>query len=365
MNPIIAWFVRNSVAANLLMAMIVLGGLTALPQITQKPFPDIEINIVSIGVEYLGAAPAEVEEGVCIRIEEAIEGVEGIEGIRSTAVEGACAVMAELVSGADPSQALDDIKNRVDAIDTFPEEAEKPVISQVTTIRSVIDVAISGEVDELNLRAVAQRVRDEIAELPGITQVEIAFSRPFEISIEVSEDNLRRYGLSFDQVAAAVRRSSLDLPGGSIKTGGGEILLRTKGQAYRGHEFDDIVVVGAKPLVMTDYIACGKVVPERIADIVGDNDVVLFMKGTPLFPQCGFSSVVVQVLDYLGVDYVATNVLEDQAVREGIKVYSDWPTIPQLYVKGEFVGGSDIMMEMFEAGELQQMMDEKQVAKAS
>ena len=135
MNPIIAWFVRNSVAANLLMAMIVLGGLTALPQITQKPFPDIEINIVSIGVEYLGAAPAEVEEGVCIRIEEAIEGVEGIEGIRSTAVEGACAVMAELVSGADPSQALDDIKNRVDAIDTFPEEAEKPVISQMTTKR--------------------------------------------------------------------------------------------------------------------------------------------------------------------------------------------------------------------------------------
>ena len=98
---------------------------------------------------------------------------------------------------------------------------------------------------------------------------------------------------------------------------------------------------------------------------VKGNDVVLFMKGTPTFPQCGFSSVVVQVLDYLGVDYVATNVLEDQAVREGIKVYSDWPTIPQLYVKGEFVGGSDIMMEMFEAGELQQMMDDKQVAKAS
>jgi multidrug efflux pump subunit AcrB len=276
MNPIIAWFVRNSVAANLLMAMIVLGGLTALPQITQKPFPDIEINIVSIGVEYLGAAPAEVEEGVCIRIEEAIEGVEGIEGIRSTAVEGACAVMAELVSGADPSQALDDIKNRVDAIDTFPEEAEKPVISQVTTIRSVIDVAISGEVDELNLRAVAQRVRDEIAELPGITQVEIAFSRPFEISIEVSEDNLRRYGLSFDQVAAAVRRSSLDLPGGSIKTGGGEILLRTKGQAYRGHEFDDIVVVARRD---GTRVTLGQVA--TVVDGFEDIDLVASFDGRP------------------------------------------------------------------------------------
>ena len=94
---------------------------------------------------------------------------------------------------------------------------------------------------------------------------------------------------------------------------------------------------------------------------VKGNDVVLFMKGTPTFPQCGFSSVVVQVLDYLGVDYVATNVLEDQAVREGIKVYSDWPTIPQLYAKGEFVGGCDITREMFQSGELQTFLAEKGV----
>ena len=104
---------------------------------------------------------------------------------------------------------------------------------------------------------------------------------------------------------------------------------------------------------------------EAIRKAVTENDVVLFMKGTPTFPQCGFSSVVARVLDHVGVEYAAVNVLEDHAVREGIKVYSDWPTIPQLYVKGEFVGGSDIMMEMFEAGELQQMMDDKQVAKAS
>ena len=104
---------------------------------------------------------------------------------------------------------------------------------------------------------------------------------------------------------------------------------------------------------------------EAIRKAVTENDVVLFMKGTPTFPQCGFSSVVARVLDHVGVEYAAVNVLEDHAVREGIKVYSDWPTIPQLYVKGEFVGGSDIMMEMFEAGELQQMMDEKQVSKAA
>jgi len=101
----------------------------------------------------------------------------------------------------------------------------------------------------------------------------------------------------------------------------------------------------------------------RIASVVGENDVVLFMKGTPLFPQCGFSSRAVAILDHCGVQYESIDVLQDMEVRQGIKTYSDWPTIPQLYVKGEFVGGSDIMMEMFEAGELQQMMDESGVAK--
>jgi monothiol glutaredoxin len=103
----------------------------------------------------------------------------------------------------------------------------------------------------------------------------------------------------------------------------------------------------------------------RIEEIVRSKDVVLFMKGTALFPQCGFSSRAIAILDHLGVQFDTVDVLQDPEIRQGIKAYSDWPTIPQLYVKGEFVGGSDIMMEMFEAGELQQLLDEKQVAKAS
>ena len=103
---------------------------------------------------------------------------------------------------------------------------------------------------------------------------------------------------------------------------------------------------------------------ERIAKIVGENDVVLFMKGTPLFPQCGFSNRAVSILDHCNVAFESVDVLQDMEIRQGIKAFSDWPTIPQLYVKGEFVGGSDIMMEMYEAGELQQLLDEKQVAKA-
>ncbi|APL93173.1 glutaredoxin [Sphingobium sp. TA15] len=106
-------------------------------------------------------------------------------------------------------------------------------------------------------------------------------------------------------------------------------------------------------------------VQQRIADIVNGNDVVLFMKGTPLFPQCGFSSRAIAILEHLGVAYDSVDVLQDQAIRQGIKAFSDWPTIPQLYVKGEFVGGSDIMMEMYEAGELQQLMADQGVAAAN
>ncbi len=139
--------------------------------------------------------------------------------------------------------ALDDVKNRVDAIDTFPEETEKPVLSLVTMKRPVMEIALSGPEDERTLKVIGQQVRDEIAALPGITQVDLENTRRYEISIEISEESLRRHGLSFDQVANAVRRSSLDLPGGSIKTAQGEILLRTKGQAYRGPEFEKLVVL--------------------------------------------------------------------------------------------------------------------------
>ena len=243
MNGIIAWFARNSVAANLLMFLLVFGGLLALPSILLKPFPDIDIDMVTVGVEYRGAAPEESEEGVCIRIEEEVEGVEGVEQLRSTAVEGACTVTVELLTGADVDRALDDVKTRVDAIDTFPEETEKPVISKVTIRRSVVELVLSGDASERTLKEVGERVRDELSSLPGITQVSLAGIRPYEISIEVPEESLRRYGLTFDQVSQAVRRSSLDLSGGSIKTEGEEILLRTKAQAYWGRDFEELLVV--------------------------------------------------------------------------------------------------------------------------
>ena len=138
---------------------------------------------------------------------------------------------------------LDDIKAAVDRIETFPAETEKPVVAETDNRREVITVVLYGEAPEKTLKALAERVRDELTAIDGISQVEIAGVRNYEISIEVSEDALRRHGLSFQQVADAVGRSSLDLPGGAVKTDGGEILLRTKGQMYRGREFEDIVVL--------------------------------------------------------------------------------------------------------------------------
>ena len=245
MTRLIGWFVGNPVAANLLMMILVVGGLISLTQLKQEEFPEIDLGIVQVRVPYLGAAPEEVELGVCIRIEEALEGAQSIYRMTSASSEGMCTVTLELESSADDIEALNDISGRVDAISTFPAETERPIVSLLTSRNQGLEIVIAGDTDERTLKTLALEMREEIAAMDGISQVEVAYVRADEISIEVSEQTLRRYGLTLDQVANAVRRSSLDLPGGTIRAGGGEILVRTKGQAYRGSEFENIVVVSA------------------------------------------------------------------------------------------------------------------------
>lgn len=243
MERIITWFVDNPVAANLMMAIFVTGGMLSLASMHQEEFPNIDLDIVQIIVPYLGAAPEEVEQAVCIRIEEAIEGIQGIDKINTISAEGSCIAMVELDGETDSTRSLNEIKAKVDAITTFPKETEKPLVSMLEFKGQVIHVAVSGNSDDLSLKALGERIRDDLAAMDGISQVVLNYSRPYEISIEVSEYTLRQYNLTLDKVAQAIRRSSLDLPGGSIKTDGGEILLRSKGQAYRGHEFESIVIV--------------------------------------------------------------------------------------------------------------------------
>ena len=239
---IIGWFARNPVAANLLMLIIIVSGLASYFGIQKRTFPEFESNMVQITVPYLGAAPAEVEEGVLIKIEEAVADVEGVKEIRSTANEGSGVVTVEILTGYDPAKALDDIKLRVDAIPNFPAETEKPVIAEVLFEQQVIWVTVYGQLDDRSRKTLARQVRDELQLLPGVRKVNLVGDRPYELTIELPEADMRKYGLTFDEVATAVRRSSIDLPGGSVKTEAGDILLRTKGQAYTGGEFADVVL---------------------------------------------------------------------------------------------------------------------------
>ena len=171
MKGMIEWFARNGVAANLMMVFIVASGIIAVTTVREEVFPEIELDRINIQVPYLGAAPEEVEEAITIRIEEAIQGLDGIKQIQSTAAEGMGTVIVELELGADARKVVDEIKSSVDAITTFPVETEKPVVRELTGRMQVIDIAVSGDVDQFTLKATAERVRDELAAKIGRAHV--------------------------------------------------------------------------------------------------------------------------------------------------------------------------------------------------
>ncbi|PHZ84569.1 efflux RND transporter permease subunit [Paremcibacter congregatus] len=239
----IAWFARNSVAANLLMISIVIAGLFSLFRfIPLEIFPSVEVDEISISMSLRGATPEDVEKGISIRIEEAVQDLTGIRKIVSRSSEGRAFVTIEVDSGYDPRDMLADIKSRVDAINTFPVDAEKPVVSFNERKREVIVVTVASDYGEKETREYAEEVRDDLLRLPGITQVLLEGVRNYEIAIEVSQDKLREYNMSIADVTAAIRNFSLDSSSGNLKSSGGEILLRSKGQAYRKDEFAAIAV---------------------------------------------------------------------------------------------------------------------------
>jgi len=264
------WSIKNNVTVNLIMVFIILAGIFTVMNMRREMFPQFSLDMIVVSVPYPGSSPEEVEEGICIKIEERIESIEGIERIISTAREGNGEVLAELETGADAQKILDEIKAEVDRIDTFPDEAEEPIVIEIIRQDPTISVAIFGEVSEIRLRQVAEGIRDDLLDAKvvsptkngglqsivafilkpfkfkqpeSITQIDLVGVRDYEIAIEVSEEDLRRYGLSFDQVTSAVRTGSIDLPGGKIKTEQGEILIRAKGQLYTGHEFEKLPLI--------------------------------------------------------------------------------------------------------------------------
>lgn len=239
----IRWFASNPVAANLLMFCIIMGGLLALKtELTLEVFPDAEPDTISIDVTLRSATPEDVELGVATRIEEAVQDIEGIYQTTSVSVEGSTSVTLELDDGYEPRAILDDVKSRVDAISTFPAEAEQPVISLAVRKRAVIDVVVAGDLAEDELLEFAENVRDDLLRIDGITQVELSSVRNYEIAIEPAQDRLRQYGLTLQDLSNAIAASSQDISAGNLRAAGGDVLLRSKGQAYRRTDFESIVV---------------------------------------------------------------------------------------------------------------------------
>ena len=240
----IGWFAKNHVAANLLMIGIIgLGVYSLVGEIKKESFPEFIRNQIQIQVPFPGATPEEVEQGVILRVEEAVKSIEGVSEYRSFAGEGGGTVTIDLGTRADVSEKMDEVKLAVDGISTFPAEIERPIISEARFRNPVIDVQLAGDLDEATMKELADRLREEIVALPEVSFAEVFGSRPFEISIEISENTLRQYGLTLDRVAQVIRQWSIDLSGGSIRSQAGDIRLRATGQAYTGQEYEDIVLL--------------------------------------------------------------------------------------------------------------------------
>ncbi len=240
----LAWMAKNAVASNVLMLVLIVGGLVTLASgIKQEVFPEVEMDIVSIQVSYPGASPAEVEQAVVLAIEEAVRSTDGIKKVSSTAMEGQAVTNVELLLGTDKDRALNDVKSAIDRITSFPQDVERPTVSLLSNRQQVISLVLYGDVDEATLRAVAENSRRELLRDERVTYVELSGIRPLEISIEVPQAQLRKHGLTLDEIATRVRAASVELPGGGVKTDAGEVLLRTTERRDRGEEFGDIILL--------------------------------------------------------------------------------------------------------------------------
>ncbi|MBT4520306.1 MAG: efflux RND transporter permease subunit [Halieaceae bacterium] len=246
MGGAIRWFIDNPIAANLLMVFLIIGGLMGVLALDKQFFPEFELNTVSVVMAYPGAGPKEVEEQICIRIEEAVHDLSGVKEIRAVARQSVGTVMIEAETGYDMQQLTAEVKTRVDAINTFPGDAERPIITELAHRHHMVAVSLAGDIGERNLKELGERLRNDLAAQPHVSMVELSSPRPFEVSVEVSEYTLRRHGLSFSDVVQAIKESSLNLPAGAIKAENGDIQLQTRGQAYNRYEFESIPLLSTR-----------------------------------------------------------------------------------------------------------------------
>ena len=241
----IAWMVYNQVTPNLLMLVLLVGGLISAIKIKKEVFPEFELDLIRVRVPYPGASPEEVEQGIVLAIEEAVRGIDGVKKITAVCSEGSGTVNIELDEGSNRQKIYQDVQQGVDRIRTFPEEAEKPNVSLADRSREVLSLQIYGPVSDLALRELAEQVRERLLHSDGITQIELSGTRRFEISIEITQETLRQYRLTLQDIARIVGQSSLELPAGSIKTDAGEVLMRFSERKDWAREFNDIPIIAS------------------------------------------------------------------------------------------------------------------------
>ncbi len=278
MKPIFAAFARNIVFANILLGFFLIGGYLGATNMVRELFPEFSLDIITIAVPWPGADPEEVEEGIVRKIEEAIDGVEGIKQYDSASGENRAAVVVEVKENYEVFDVKERIRNKVDTVvDQLPEEAEEPIIEELTLRTEVCLVALSGEgLSERKLKEWAEEVKDDLTALPGISQVQIFGARDYEIAIEISEEKLQEYGLSLGEVAALVRASNLNLSGGTVRTQGEEIRLRTMGRKYTGEELAEIVIKSSPD---GDVIKLGRIA--EIHDAFTEDPIISQFDGQP------------------------------------------------------------------------------------
>ena len=247
LNTLVGWFATNTVAANIIMAFLLIGGFVAVRGMITETFPSIDPRTITIATPYPGATPYDVEESITRRVEEAMIGIEGVKRVTSSASEGVGMVTVEMEDFADQDQVLDDVETAVDGLVDFPpEEAEEPSIVKTRRTSSMMSLAVFGDLDEASLRYWAETIENDLLQLPEVTLVNINGGRDLEISIEVSEETLRHYGLTLDDIARRVGEFSVDVPGGTLRTASGEILIRVQDKRYTGEEFANVTIRSAR-----------------------------------------------------------------------------------------------------------------------
>ncbi|MCO4756229.1 MAG: efflux RND transporter permease subunit, partial [Bacteriovoracaceae bacterium] len=276
MNKLIAWWAKNSVAANLLMIGLFVAGLISFSSMEREMDPQVRFPGLQIQVNWPGASPQEVEEQIVARIEESVRDLDAIEWVRSSSGEGRGEVYILAEQQVDFTQFMNDVKIRVDSISSFPRDIEPPQVQQWVNRQEYIRIAVSGQLGERELKRLAEGLRREVAQLPAITVVQLFGTRQEEVSIEVGEESLRRYNLTFSDVATAIRNSSLNQSAGSVRTEIGTYQLKVRSQADTQNEFNNIII---RETADGGVIRVGDVA--TVIDGFEDNPILATFNGEP------------------------------------------------------------------------------------